>query len=209
MTLQHRLFLMGVLVALGLATQLPNAEARFAGLGDVRSAPGGETDIQQKMAEIVGRQLSEAEQLGVDQVLLAAQEPAIVDASAPNNGSVLSKNLYCIGSSLSVGISVMISACLHGPSLKVYTAQVPVGIGVGLHAALIQPFWLTITYAADFSTDFDPVVGKYHLVSANISLLIGQVTFEGSSGNKKVTGRGLNLFALGYEVTPAGLLVIE
>jgi len=117
------------------------------------------------------------------------------------------KAIYCVAWNLAAGTNIGRAACVHVWSMTGYNL-IMVGIGASLNLSG-QAFRLKVTFdPTKYGDQFDPIPGKYALVSQGLTIGLGVTVFSGDSGNKQLTGGGLNL-GLGVDMSSISLLYIE
>jgi len=117
------------------------------------------------------------------------------------------KAIYCVGYNFAGGVSLTRAACVHAWTLMGYQAAF---IGVGSVANISgMVFRLVVKFdPTRYAQTFDPVPGQYGVVSQGATLVLGATIFTGDSGNKTLSGGGLNV-GLGIDLATISYVIIE
>jgi len=117
------------------------------------------------------------------------------------------KAIYCVAGELSAGTKMLRGGCVHIWSTEGYDV-VLLGVGATLQA-IGSVFRLEVTYDdSRYDKSFDPVPGNYGVATFGGALGVGFTTFLGDSGNKSLSGGGVNV-GLGIDFTSLSLIHLE
>ncbi len=194
--------------ALALALLASSTFASMASAAVTGARINGLKNLQLEQAEIILEQ-----QLGEQLSDQQKQKLAELAADDKNNQLYLvgnqppEKSIYCVGAHVAGGSVIGRAVCLHFGTWKAYGVGF---FGLGMAGSIAgSAFRLKVTFdSSRYDNSFDPIPGNYGFITQGLAVGLGGTAWSGSSGNKQVTGFGINL-GLVFDYVSGGMLVIE
>lgn len=162
--------------------------------------------VNYQLEKALGRNLSGEERENLAAALAAESIPQVI-AVEDDGIRNTTKSLVCASVGYSAGMLFYRAVCVSLFPVRTYDmAILGVGAALELKASITR---LTFSYNGDrYAKDFDPIPGKYGVVSMGATGLVGLTFYGGDSGNKSVSGQAVN-FGGGGDLGSASFMVIQ
>lgn len=151
----------------------------------------------------LGEPLTSEQTRSLRQLIQADSQAKLIQVSEDDT----STTIYCVGARAALAWSRVEAVCLNIWTGQTYGVSF-FGFGPALQLT-VSAFRLVVSYDSErYDANFDAIPGDYYAMIAGATVGFGKSNLEGSSGNKKISGQGVNQ-GFGAELSFAGWLHIE